>query len=226
MNAELKIGDNVYNIKAPTIEQWIKFNRVDSFETEDSNLYTCVKLMSVMTGEKEESILECPYPDILGVGNQVLNFIMSLSKKFHKSFIHNGVEYCFVDLNKISFGHWMDIEHFINKKPSERKNELNIHLALLYLPKIDNGKYLSDSVMERAELFKNISIEYYFGAIFFLQVLKKELRRNSPSYLHKVMMVKFPKISWMITRVSMNIGLGLLRLRVWQERILQRLKLF
>lgn len=222
MKAELKIGSNTYEITAPTIAQWMRFNRIDSFGGEEDNLNICVKLLSVMTNESEDSIRECPYQDILDVGNNMLNFIMSLSKKFHKSFVFDGVEYEFKDLNKISFGHWIDIDHFFQKKPSERKNELNIHLALLYLPKSDNQKYLSDTVMERAEKFKQLSIEYYFGAVFFLTLLKQELRKNSPNYLWKVMMIKFPKMSWMIVKILAVIGLGLVRLKQWQQKILQK----
>jgi hypothetical protein len=222
MKAELKVGDNVYEITAPTIKQWMKFNRVDSFGGEDDNLNICVKLLAIMTGESEDSIRECPYPDILTTGNDMLNFIMSLSKKFHKSFTFDGVEYEFKDLNKISFGHWMDVDHFFQKKPSERKRELNVHLALLYLPKSDNGKYLSDSVMDRAEKFKNLSIEYYFGAVFFLTLLKQELRKNSPNYLWKVAMIKFPKMTAMIIKILAVIGLGMLRLKQWQQKTLQK----
>jgi hypothetical protein len=222
MKGELRVGDNVYEITAPTIKQWMKFNKVDSFGDEDDNLNICVKLLAIMTGESEDSIRECPYPDILTTGNDMLNFIMSLSKKFHKSLTFDGVEYEFKDLNKMSFGHYMDFDHFFSKKPSQRKNELNIHLALLYLPKSDNGKYLSDSVMERAEKFKNLSIEYYFGAVFFLTLLKQELRKNSPNYLWKVGMVKYPKMTMMIIKILAVIGVGMLRLKIWQGKILQR----
>lgn len=224
MRAELKIGDNTYEIKAPTIKQWIQFNRVDSFgeDKDEDNLNICVKLLSIMTGESEDSIRECPYQSVLDVGNEVLNFIMSLSKKFHKSFVFDGVEYNFVDLNKISFGHYMDIDHFFSKKPHERKNELNIHLALLYLPKTDNAKYLSNSVMERAEKFKELSIEYYFGALFFFKVLKNQLRINSPNYLWKVGMVKYPKMTTMIIKILAIIGVGMLHLKIWLGRILPK----
>jgi hypothetical protein len=222
MTAELKIGDNVYNIKAPTLKEWMRFNRIDSFGGEEDNLNICVKLLSVLTGESEQSIRECPYQGILDVGNQVLNFIMGLSKKFHKSFTFQNIEYEFCDLNKISFGHYMDIDHFFSKKPSERKNELNIHLALLYLPKKDGGKYLSNTVMDRAEKFKDLSIEYYFGALFFFKVLKNQLRINSPNYLWKVMWIKMPKITAMITSLLTITGVGMLRLKLWLGKILPK----
>jgi hypothetical protein len=222
MTGQLRVGDNVYEINPPTLKEWMKFNKVDSFGDEDDNLNICVKLLSIMTGESHDSIRECPYPDILKVGNDMLNFIMSLSKKFHKSFTFDGVEYEFKDLNKISFGHYMDLDHFFQKKPSQRKNELNVHLALLYLPKSDNGKYLSDSVMERAEKFKELSIEYYFGAVFFLTLLKQELRKNSPNYLWKVMWIKFPRMTWMITSLLAVIGAGLMYWKTLQGKILQK----
>lgn len=222
MKAELTIGDNTYDIKAPTIKQWMRFNKVDSFGDEEDNLNICVKLLSIMTGESEQSIRECPYQSVLDVGNEVLNFIMSLSKKFHKSFKFDGVEYDFVDMNKISFGHYMDIDHFFSKKPNERKNELNVHLALLYLPKNDNGKYLSNTVMDRAEKFKDLSIEYYFGALFFFKVLKNQLRINSPSYLWKVGMVKYPKMTAMIIKILAVIGVGMLRWKIWLGKTLQK----
>jgi hypothetical protein len=222
MKAELKIGDNVYDINPPTLLEWMRFNRIDSFDKEEDNLNICVKLLSVLTNESEASIKECPYQDILKVGNEVLNFIMGLSKKFHKSFTFENIEYEFCDLNKISFGHWMDLDNFLSKKPSERKNELNIHLALLYLPKKDGGKYLSDSVMERAKIFNRISIEYYFGAVFFLTLLKQELRKNSPNYLWKVMWIKMPKITAMITTLLTITGVGLMRLKLFLGKILPK----
>lgn len=222
MKAELTIGEKTYDIKAPTIRQWMRFNRMDSFGDEEDNLNICIKLLSIMTGESEQSIRECPYQSVLDVGNEVLNFIMSLSKKFHKSFVFDGIEYDFMDLNKISFGHYMDIDHFFSRKPTERKNELNIHLALLYLPKSDNGKYLSNTVMERAEKFKDLSIEYYFGALFFFKVLKNQLRISSPSYLWKVGMVKYPKMTTMIIKILAVIGAGMLRWRIWLGKISQK----
>jgi|LakMenE01Jun11ns_1017448.scaffolds.fasta_scaffold9902933_1 hypothetical protein len=217
MNATLTINEKEYQINPPTIRQWMRFQMIEGLE--DENLLAA-KLISIISGISEKKILEHNFDDVLEVGGKLMNFILNTSHKFVKEFEFEGEEYEFVKLDSITFGHWIDIDSALSKAPIQRKKELNLQLALLYLPKSDNGKYLSDKVMQRAEKFNNLSIEYLFGALFFLRNLERVLKRSSPDYLYKAILVKYPKIGQMIVRILIATGAGLLRWKVWRMKTL------
>lgn len=80
------------------------------------------------------------------------------------------------DWNNMTWGQWSDLEVF--SQQDKINNNIHIIMALLYRPiEVQNGtkyklkKFKSSEVMERAELFLDLPVNYWFGcATFFLQI--------------------------------------------------------
>lgn len=96
--------------------------------------------------------------------------------KLYEVFEFEGVEYGLEnDWSKLAWGAWVDFQVL-----SAENIQQNIHslMAILYRPIESKGKkgnykikpYKASEIQERAELFKNLPIQYWFGAanFFFL----------------------------------------------------------
>lgn len=94
----------------------------------------------------------------------------------HRTFEHEGIKYGLEnDWGKLSWGAWQDFEIL-----SAENTEQNIHhiMAILYRPIIkEKGdkytikEYEPNDIIERAEIFKDIPVDYWFGASnFFLRI--------------------------------------------------------
>lgn len=93
-----------------------------------------------------------------------------------KTFEFDGVKYGLeLEWGKLSWGAWQDFEIL-----SAQDIEMNIHhiMSILYRPIVkEKGdkywikEYEPVDVLERAELFKELPVEYWFGAVnFFLRI--------------------------------------------------------
>lgn len=93
------------------------------------------------------------------------------------AFEFEGVHYGFEnDWNNITWGQWSDLEIF--SQQDNITDNIHILMSLLYRPIIINKgktykleKFKADDVLERAEIFKQLPVEYWFGcATFFLHL--------------------------------------------------------
>jgi hypothetical protein len=118
--------------------------------------------------------------------------------EFVPTFIHNGIEYGFENKwEKLAWGAWQDLEVLSSENITE-----NIHsiMAVLYRPVIGSDKkgyviepYNSETVMVRAELFKDLPVNFWFGcANFFLLIARQYISglENSLELTRKVNLLK------------------------------------
>lgn len=99
------------------------------------------------------------------------------------------------DWGNMTWGQWTDLEVFSQK--DKLNDNIHILMALLYRPVLEqNGgtytleKFDSSKVMKRAELFRNIPVDYWFGASTFFLLLSTTYIKNMESSLKLMTKVK------------------------------------
>lgn len=159
-----------YEVKEPTISKWHELMLRREFEDDDDfNL----SVIETITGLSRDEIRQAPAEDIRLSAAAIANYIMTVDTSFHDTFTFNDITYKFIELDKITFGEFVDIDTFLTRPDSVKSKEMNLFMALLYRPMVE-GKivpYNPSEVAERAELFKDLPVKYLNGATtFFLRI--------------------------------------------------------
>ncbi len=223
--ATFKYGKNEYKLKEPSIELWNKLMALKDWsdETEFS-----IKLISELCELTEEEVRNRDWQEIVPLAQSLSNYILQDSKQFYKEFEFEGSTYRFIDLNKLSFGEFIDLDTFLLKPVSERLAQSSLLMAMLYR-EVDNKNklvpYDSSKLEERAERFKKLPIKYLNGASTFFLLLEKVLRQNTQNSLSnnpiKNLMIRISQVGIWIR--SLIFGVGLIFLPNLRMRILRRL---
>jgi hypothetical protein len=172
----IKYGGKEYEIKEPTIELWTKMIGLRDWSDETE---FAVMLISEITGLKKEEIESADWQNVLLAAQNISNHLLNESKEFENEFVHQGIKYRFIDLPNLTFGEFIDIDSFLQKKEIERRRELNFLMALLYREVGEDGKiskYDGSKIAERAERFKKLPVKYVNGATSFFLRLEKILQ--------------------------------------------------
>lgn len=198
-------------LEEPTLQQWQELMVYKDLEEEDDFVYT---LISIMTKIDREELREVPYSSVRVVADALSGYIVSLDKTFHKEFEFKGVKYGFIDLSNLKFGEYVDIDTYLQKPLSVRNRELNKMMAFYYREMVDGKlvKYDASKVDERAELFKDLPVKYFHGAMRFFFHLDNILQRNIQFYLE--MEQKFKTMTGIKRRLLLT-GVGIYRLSNW-----------
>ena len=151
-----------YEVKEPTISMWMDIMKLKDI-LDEQEMY--VRMISKVTGIKESQIMEEDASTIRRVGNELYKFMNQDQKTLFKSIELFGVKYNFVDVTKISFGQFVDIDTFLNKEESYRVSNLQELAAYLYTE--DGIKYGESDFKARIEVMKELPIKYLEGAVFF-----------------------------------------------------------
>lgn len=224
--ATFKHGNSEYKLKEPTIELWNKLMALKDWtdETEFS-----VKLISELCELTEEEVRNKDWQEIVPLAQSLSNYILQDSKQFYKEFEFDKTTYRFIDLNKLSFGEFIDLDTFLMKPVNERIAQSSLLMSMLYR-EVDNKNklvpYDSSKLEERAEKFKQLPIKYLNGASTFFLLLEKVLLQNTQNYSSnnpiKNLMTRISQVGIWIR--SLVFGVGLILLPNWRMKILQRLK--
>jgi hypothetical protein len=211
-------------IKQPTLEMWIKLNRTQGLE---DNKEFALNLIELATGLSRSEILEHSWYDIQQVSVGLVEYFSGDTDKFFEEFEYEGVKYKFIDLPKMSFAEWIDIETFLTKPYSHRKMELHFHLALLYRPVLSDGsieKYDGTLLEKRAQKFLTMpgGVKYLNGALFFLTVLRGVLQNNTTGYFKRWMWIKTLNLRLRTALILVSFGVGILRFQNWLKTILPK----
>lgn len=212
-----------FEVKEPTIATWGKLNALKDFADITD---WAVEVISISTGISQEEIMQGKWENVMVVANNILNYYTNQGNKFHKEFEFQGQKYGFIDLNNLSFGEFIDLDTFLSKPPIERKNEIHIHMALLYREIGEDGKivkYDGSKVAARAEKFKELPIIYVNGAESFFFHLERVLRRNTRNYFKNIMKVQMWKIKKTTNNIFTSFGAGILRLWNWLKTTSRKL---
>jgi len=166
-----------YEVKEPTIETWknvMVFK--DLFDEEEMNL----KMISEVTGLSMKEVKEADALDIRIAGDALWRYLNQESRELFRSIEHKEITYTLVDVNKISFGQFVDIDTFMKKDESYKIANLNELAAYLYC---EEGQNYGDSdIKKRIIDFKTLPVKYIEGAVFFLLNLGKGLHELTLLY--------------------------------------------
>ena len=173
MSIEIQLNDRVVKVKPEiTIEQFQRLKR-----KEDLYKSSPKDLLSMLLAIPVNELKDLPLNQMEFVQSYLMSQMTetSLKDELYNVFTYNGVEYGLEnDWSKLAWGAWMDMEVF-----SAENIEENIHLimAILYRPIIErkNDKYKiapykADEIEDRAYMFRQLPVKYWFGAsgFFFL----------------------------------------------------------
>ena len=170
---EIQLNDRVVKVQPEiTIEQFQRLkHKEELYKSSPADLLSM--LLSVPANE----LKDLPLNQMEFVQSYLMSQMTetSLKDELYNVFTYDGVEYGLEnDWSKLAWGAWMDMEVF-----SAENIEENIHLlmAILYRPIIEkkNGKYKiapykADEIEDRAYMFRQLPVKYWFGAssFFFL----------------------------------------------------------
>ena len=192
-----------YEVKEPTIEVW-KNVMIYKDLLDEEDMY--VKMIAEVTGLSMKEVKKADALEIRIAGDKLWRYLNQESKQLFKSIEHNGRKYNLVDLNKVSFGQFVDIDTFMKKDESYKVANLNELAAYLYCE--DGIVYGDSDIRKRIEDFKTLPVKYIEGSIFFLLNLGKGLQELTTLYS------KSPVMWWMMrTRIAWgNFGDGIKQL--------------
>ena len=166
-----------YEVKEPTIKTW---KNVMIFKDLLDEEEMSVKMISEVTGLSVKEVKEADALEIRIAGDKLWRYLNQESKQLHRTIEHNGTTYDLVDVNKISFGQFVDIDTFMKKDDSYKIANLNELAAYLYC---EQGiKYGDSDIKKRIEEFKDLRVKYIESAVFFLLSLGRGLHELTQLY--------------------------------------------
>lgn len=164
----VEFNGKTYEIGEPTISQWSQVMRFKDIYSEQ-NLY--IKMIEVITGLSKETILSADALVIKNIGNKIFNEFNRENKTFTKELTLNNIKYKFVDLDKISFGQFVDIDTFLNRNEKYRIENLNELAGYFYIE--DGTEYSKSDFKKRIKEMEELPIKYIEGALFFFLTIGK-----------------------------------------------------
>jgi hypothetical protein len=186
----IEYNNKKYEMKTLTIEMWGNIMKYQGI-LDDIDLY--VKMISEMTGLTSKEVKDANAEDIIIAGEQLHKFINQESKEIYPEIRHNGIEYTMVDVHKISFGQFVDIDTFMSKDEAYKSVNLNELAAYLYTEK--GKKYGEVDFKKTIDNFKDLPVKYVEGAVFFLWTLERALQDLSQVYSKN-------KLTWEIIKLK------------------------
>ena len=207
----IEIDGKDYPVNPPTIRTWAMLDFLETIEAKEE--YTLM-LVSSSTGIDEDLLRQANYLQVKQAADYLTKYFLELGEKFYSFIEFKEKRYKFIDLNTLSFGHFIDIDTFLQKDESYRKSNMNELMAMLYMEEGEE-KYDVNKVLERTELFKDLEIKYLHGSFRFFFLLRKRLQKNTPYYL---------KIKWKVKRILkplVQFGAGMGRLFSWLVKTLR-----
>lgn len=169
---EVQIGKKTYEVPTEmSVEQYQRF-QVQKLFLENTN---SAKLLSAYLNIPESELKNAPKKQVEFVESIIFKKLTDgVTKDMIYTFDYDGKTYGFEnDWKKLAWGAWQDLEFLSSDDITG-----NIHkiLAVLYRPvtemkgiKYKIEPYDSDTIEERAEIFKKVPIKIWFGAaqVFF-----------------------------------------------------------
>ena len=177
MTNYIEYNKTKYEVKEPTIANWSNVMSLKDLLDEQS-LY--IKMIEEITGLNRDQIKEIPASQVYNVGDTLFQYINQASKQLHQQIDFKGVKYNVIDIHKISFGQFVDIDTFLSKDEAYRIANLNELAAYLYTE--DGTKYGDKPFAPKIEMFKELPMKYVEGAVFFLLSSGKALQQLTTLY--------------------------------------------
>ena len=205
----VKVDGESYEIKEPTVSTWMELMKFkDVLEEHEMNL----KLISLLTGIDVETIRDGDVKEINKVGSVLSQFLNQDTTQIFQEIEFEGTKYKIFDVNKMTFGQFVDIDSFLRKDDTYRNRNLNELSAYLYS---ESGyEYGETNIKERIDKFKELPLRYLETSLFFLL----NLGRGSLELTH---LYSKNKVWWMLMKlrvVSQSFGDTIKSLVSWRKR--------
>jgi hypothetical protein len=178
------------------------YKKMGSFEHLD-DIEKVIQTIVAMTDYSEEDVMTWKLQDMMKVFNGVETILADIQNEFYPVFQFQGVTYGFQPLSKMAVGEYMDLERRL-EDPIANLEEI---MAILYRPvskhNFEEFKWRAKSYIKhlqgkpdtlfklyeveeydtekrdwRAELFKELPIEYALGATSFFLVFNLMLQKD------------------------------------------------
>lgn len=170
-----------YQVSEPTIQIWADVMKLkDVLDPQELNY----RMIEKMTGMDGTILREAKASDVNKVANSLIQYLNVENRQFFKQFEFEGKTYRFVDVNKMTFGQFVDIDTFLQKDEIYRLSNLHELASYLYI-EIQNDKHIPYSdidFQQQSEAFKRLPIKYLEGAIFFFLILGRGLQGLIQTY--------------------------------------------
>jgi hypothetical protein len=173
---EFTIGRQEYKVKEPTIQDYYTVQHLLAQQSVDAKIEVVAHLSSCLP----KLLKALDKYQFIQLWNALVTGPLDLSEAapFHRSFLHNGQLYGFLEMDSITLGEFADMD--VLKHSPDSQQQLHTMMAILYRPAIMVTEswmvvdpYDSDALAQRAEEFKELPLKYVYGALnFFLQVSK------------------------------------------------------
>ena len=164
--------------KKITVDPQLKIWQYQKFNKGNGITGTTTDLLALYLDMPAKKLKNLPKSQVDLVTSYITNSIEQANpNEFVPTFIHDGIEYGFENKwEKLAWGAWQDLE-ILSSGDNVAENIHSI-MAVLYRPVVGSDKkgyiiqpYDSETVAIRAELFKDIPVNYWFGcANFFLLI--------------------------------------------------------
>lgn len=150
-------------------------------ESEEEKMYD---LLTVVLGIPYNILRELETEKLIELSTYVQNKVENNEVEYIERFEYNGVEYGGLNLNKMTFGEYVDLASYMKNESSVYMN-INKICSVLYRPIIENKgtkykieQYNIEQQEEQWELFKELPLKYFIGSFrnlfTYLTQIKKE----------------------------------------------------
>lgn len=183
MNNRIEFNGKTIEVKELNLSDWSKMMKYKSLYEEEDLYY---KLLEEFTGMEKDEILKQDAASIITLGDAVNNMLLYDNKKLYVEIDHKDVKYELVDVNKISFGQFVDIDSFLRKDETYKSQNLHELAAYLYCEK--GSKYSQSDFKKRMDQFKDLPVKYINSAVFFFLNLAEASQNLTHLYSKNKMM--------------------------------------
>lgn len=187
-----------YFVKEPTIQMWSEIMRLKNILDEQE---LNILLLEKVTGMPKDIIKSAKAKDIAKIGGELSTLLNLENKQVFQEIEHNGKKYQLFNVNKLTFGQFVDIDTFLSKDEGYRISNLS-ELASYIYNEVQDGKvieYGDIDFKKQTEEFKELPIKYVEGAVFFLLTLGRGLQALTQIYFQN------PRLYWtMIVRARLG----------------------
>lgn len=203
MNIVIEHKGRRYEVKEPTIQMWSEVMKLkDIHGEEEMNL----RLLEQVVGIRRDELEQLDAALIRKISSQ-LNAVLNQENKDLSPIIElKGKRYTLINLEKISFGQFVDIDSFLQKDEQYRISNLNELAVYLYT---EEGKTYGDKDFKsEIEAFKDLPVRHIEGALFFFSLLGNTLAELIQIYSKNKWKYRMMKLKILL----INIGGGIRQL--------------
>jgi len=197
-------------------------NYTAEFKKELNPTTRLIQLISIFCDIKFDVACKMKISDMKKIAKDIYALLQITPNTLITTFEHNKIKYGFIPrLDDITIGEYADLEHYLSDADKMWDN-MHWIVSILYreIEEEKNGKYVIkdyEPSKERAEEFKNLSMEVVYSASNFFLSLGAELVEIMPNFIQ-------PEEKLQMTEILKKMaGVGSKSSTISQEEILQDL---